>query len=400
MNITVFADGWSHSFMSQFTEMLNKAGTHRFEIFKPYENETIPAAERLEINGLDYEVEEVGKYDLAVYYNDSQSLFNNITPGSSVARPEDRLISYLMHIKRKLLDHVSRHKSRGMLVFQPIKADRIWASMVMRAAAMPVISLNPEPFPGFYWLDDGAPQHTGFLSSIENWHRMKRCKFTEIEEEEYARWLTEFKSQQRTRGQDWLDPKLNVDLTDERPFILIIGQMRTDANQTMYQRFIRYCPDILVHHIAAIAPDYAIYYKPHPLEREQDKINWCRLPGVKDRVTVIDQKANLHPYLAAADRVFTWNSNAGIEALAYHKPLAVLGEAFYRGKGFTYDMDYLLDDSLHNFIHKWKPDTKDIDQYLKYMVARFLIKHEKDYFGDRLLERINAIMMDSIQFSV
>ncbi len=395
MNITVFADKWCESFLTDFTSSISGA-VHRFDIFRPYEGETVPPAEQLSIAGFDYDVREVAKYDLAVQRNDI-GLFNSMVPGSTSASPEQRLTAFLMFMADKLRRFMKDNKSQALFLFNPIKADRLFATMVARSMYIPVISMNPEPFPGYYWIEDGAPQHTGFLSGTDNWDRIKRCKFTDMELAEYNEWRAQYESTQQTRGQDWLDHDLvPPDLSSQRPFVLIIGQMKTDANQIMFQRNLSYYPEIIADDILRLTDDCDIYYKGHPMERPQDEINWTGLatkyPG---RVVLIVKQMNLHTYLKAADRVVTWNSNAGIEALAYHKPLAVLGEAFYRNHGFTFDLDRITDDAINVFMG-WQPDTHHIEQYLKFMMTRFLVKYDKDYWGDRVLERINSIVMDTV----
>ncbi len=371
MSYAFFADSWSKNFIEYFMKHIASQCTARFTMFQPdIVREPITEVDALKINGWEFDVEEVGRYDLAVHEHDSP-LFNSMVPGRAAMEPVDRLRCYLHSVAMRVRHHLRGHKSTALVVFQPIKADRIIATIAAREMGVPVISINPEPFPGFYWLDNGAPQHTGFLSTIENWHRIRRAQFTEADDTRFDSWAAGFFEGKQTRGADWLDDSgTPCEIGPEG--VLIIGQMRTDANQFMYQRGIPYRPDLIAHRICDFDPGQTVYYKPHPLERNQDAIDFNN-----PRVVVLPPKSNLHDYLSSPriDHVITWNSNAGIEALAHHKKLVVLGEAFYRGKGFTYDigtMEELNHGSLGG-AYLWSPDHDEIDQYLKFMVCRYLV---------------------------
>lgn len=383
MNIGIFTDAWAKGFLEYFGNRLRTIKTDAVFHFEPPKG-PMPLSDELAVAEMPLDVRKVGQYDLAVYHHDSKKLFNSMVPGDTALTPEIRLTSYLNHVASEFRKWLGQNRIQAVIVFQPIKADRIIAVTMARALHIPVISINPEPFPGFFWLDNGAPQHTGRIASTDMWHRIRRAKFYPHEHNAFNAWITDFKNGKRTRGQDWLDneaghPVLSV------PSVLIIGQMKTDANQFSYQLGIDYCPEVLAHHILKEFPNANILYKPHPLEREQDKIQW---PA---EVKVLPGKSNLHDYFSSPNlwHVFVWNSNAGIEALAYEKPVCVLGEAFYRGKGFTFDMSRPSDfESIPHFL-EWNPNPEDIRQYLRFIVTRFLVKSDDT---NAIRNRIDAIV--------
>lgn len=405
MNFTIFVDGWSQGFMMEtLTPIISDSGRSNVSVFKPYEGETIPLVNELVINGFQLNSDEVGKYDLAVHDRDDAGIFSKIIPGDITQDARVRVRSYLQMVADKLVRHLNNNNASCLVVFQPIKADRLLAVWVARAMGIPVISINPEPFPGYYWLDNGAPQHTGFLSSIDNWHRIQKIIFSQEEEEKYQEWQHDFFIQRRTRGSNWLDETQKLppsQLQTEKPNqrILVIGQMLTDANQFMYSRGIQYRPDLVVQEINKFSPDTEIFYKPHPMERDRDK-DKIDFSGCSNFV-ILPAKTNMHDYLgdASVHRVITWNSNSGIEALAFGKPLAVMGEAFYRGKDFTYDLgtiEELESGSLSGFLN-WVPDKQMIHQYLKFMICRYLVPAGDD---NAFNNRIDNIIYDNSFFGM
>jgi capsule polysaccharide export protein KpsC/LpsZ len=76
-------------------------------------------------------------------------------------------------------------------------------------------------------------------------------------------------------------------------------------------------------------------------------------------VTIIDPETNPHSIIQSARAVVVINSTVGFEALAYEKPVVVLGDWTMRGLGVTFDVENLaeLARTLRNAI-----DAGSVDQ--------------------------------------
>lgn len=399
MTYTFFTDQWSKPFMEKFANDLRPHYSKGVNFFNSVSQDKVPIAENLSVRNYPLDIKEVAKYDLAIWHRDSERIFNDMYPVHHAMNPEVRLISFLMDMYRRLLDHFRENETRCLFVFQPIRADRIMAVTIARSMGIPVVSINPEPFPGFYALDNGAPQHTGIMGSTDMWHRIKRAKFTDHEEVFYQTWKKYYIEGRHTRdrGDDPPD-EVEVNIDPDKPGVLIIGQCATDANQFVYKLGIDYRPDLIAEYIAIHNPGILVYYKPHPreLKKDLDKLDWN---SGFDNIIHLPGKSNVHeifrhPHI---NHVITWNSNAGIEALIYGKKVCVLGESFYRGKGFTYDLcetDQVISKSLGGFVNikpLWQPDQSLIEQYLKFLVCRYLVP-VKDV--NAVCNRIDKIAFD------
>jgi peptidoglycan/xylan/chitin deacetylase (PgdA/CDA1 family)/protein-L-isoaspartate O-methyltransferase len=78
--------------------------------------------------------------------------------------------------------------------------------------------------------------------------------------------------------------------------------------------------------------------KLHPLcDPCRGRARYAPLLRVDDRI--VSRDSDTLQTIAAAAAVVTNNSSAGIEALMLERPVVVLGEAHYRGRGFTHDYD-------------------------------------------------------------
>ncbi|MDP9257300.1 MAG: hypothetical protein M3Q31_12180 [Actinomycetota bacterium] len=94
-------------------------------------------------------------------------------------------------------------------------------------------------------------------------------------------------------------------------------------------------------------PDTAILVRIHP-----EEIRWGSQEMISDaideaftalppnvRVIGPDDSINSYALMDSSDVVITYTTTAGLEAAVRGRPVAVCGEAHYRGKGFTIDVD-------------------------------------------------------------
>ncbi|MFH1419653.1 MAG: polysaccharide deacetylase family protein [Planctomycetota bacterium] len=128
-----------------------------------------------------------------------------------------------------------------------------------------------------------------------------------------------------------------------------------------------------------------------PLLRQQD----CLSPPSNDTLALI----------ASAAAVITTNSSAGVEALMLEKPVVVLGEAHYRGRGFTFDFDGKNDlGSLVREAASGQPTHEAIqarDRYLYELLFHELVQIDRHPLRAVLppeeLDRIAVRLWDLVQ---
>ncbi len=125
--------------------------------------------------------------------------------------------------------------------------------------------------------------------------------------------------------------------------ILLPIQVEADSNIVFFSPvfkqmipFIKYILDICRQRNISIE----LIVKHHPDKQHHPKLK-ARLESeilkIKDNRLNFIQSANVHDLIQKADVFVTLNSNTGLEALTYQKPVITLGDSFYSGAGITYD---------------------------------------------------------------
>ena len=94
--------------------------------------------------------------------------------------------------------------------------------------------------------------------------------------------------------------------------------------------------------------DFDFILKCHPKEEKVDwqrnTGNWLMSQDIPKNVTVLRNGAyNTQDLIRKCDAVIVNNSQTGLEACLLGKPTVVLGDAYYADKGFTIDVDSVLD---------------------------------------------------------
>lgn len=126
-------------------------------------------------------------------------------------------------------------------------------------------------------------------------------------------------------------------------------------------------------------PDTAAVVRIHP-----EEIQWGSqemlgdaiaeaFPALPPNVRVIlpDQSINSYALMDSSDVVVTYTTTAGLEAAVRGRPVAVCGEAHYRGKGFTIDVDGIGD--LHDVLAgRFEAPETQVELALRYAFMFFL----------------------------
>lgn len=88
--------------------------------------------------------------------------------------------------------------------------------------------------------------------------------------------------------------------------------------------------------VDSLPDDLSVAIKLHPLcDARCGRVQYASRLRARDRIAA--RRSNTLGLIAGASAVITNNSSAGIEALMLERPVVVLGEAHYRGRGFTHD---------------------------------------------------------------
>ena len=141
------------------------------------------------------------------------------------------------------------------------------------------------------------------------------------------------------------------------PYALIPLQVEQDSSIVVYGGGIRNMQQV-IDRAREIRPRARLVYKLHPkAARTRADYRWPAGAAVATR--------GLHELLAGCDEVITVNSTVGLEALAYRKPVTVLGRAFWahaagespaaRRDAFLYEV----------FRRQWCEDWLETDRILK-----------------------------------
>jgi len=125
-------------------------------------------------------------------------------------------------------------------------------------------------------------------------------------------------------------------------------------------------------------PDTAVIVRIHP-----EEIRWGSqemlgsaiaeaFPQLPPNVRVVGPEQNINSYalMDSSDVVVTYTTTAGLEAAVRGRPVAVCGEAHYRAKGFTIDVDGI--DELHEVLGgRYEPPADQVELALRYAYMFF-----------------------------
>jgi hypothetical protein len=161
-------------------------------------------------------------------------------------------------------------------------------------------------------------------------------------------------------------------IPEGKKIAVFIGQVLTDASQTMDSPVFP-DPAVLIERVCDIfkeLPDWFLVVRLHP--KEVDGCSWANEPsngfgppegepvgllpyrnatyrrvlaqGITDipgRLKIVcDKSVNTSHLMEEASLGITANSQAGFEMALKYKPVVVCGDAFYRSKGFTWDVSH------------------------------------------------------------
>jgi hypothetical protein len=146
-----------------------------------------------------------------------------------------------------------------------------------------------------------------------------------------------------------------------RPYVFFPLHLHNDSQITAINpQFFR--QEWIVDYVAQSLPQgIQLYVKGHPSCMPLP-ISALRAMSKHRNVTIIDPETNPHSIIQGSRAVVVINSTVGFEALAYGKPVVVLGDWTMRGLGVTFDVENLaeLAWTIRNAIHAGSVDEQKV----------------------------------------
>jgi capsule polysaccharide modification protein KpsS len=180
-----------------------------------------------------------------------------------------------------------------------------------------------------------------------------------------------------------LMPKTEV---PEGPLVLIVLQVHDDTQILANSKYIKSFEELVetMHPILRKKyPDHTIVVKEHPKDilRKSYKSFRKRFPDI-----CWMRKGDLNAVLAASDLVVTVNSSVGLQALADHKKVLLLGEAFYSNNPFIEKAESKED--IPKKVDKLREKTlseAEIDEYIGIFRDEIFIKGSPANFDSKTM---------------
>jgi len=137
-----------------------------------------------------------------------------------------------------------------------------------------------------------------------------------------------------------------------------------------------------------IQQQYCLVFKIHPMEQGIHHYHF-------NKKSLINQ-SDSQQLIAHARLVITVNSTVGFEALLQHKPVLVLGDAFYKIQGITVSSTQanLVNAILTTINEDTAIDVKLIDQFIAYLKYEYQINGNVYYYDKHTLQQIKNNCMN------
>jgi len=135
----------------------------------------------------------------------------------------------------------------------------------------------------------------------------------------------------------------------------------------------------------AMPDDVPLVVKPHPVDIARYGLDIYRA-CLRPNDIIVPVEENIYRLIHKARGIITINSTAGFEALAFHKPVLVLGNAFYADKGLT--VDYKgenLAECIRDML-VFTPPTEKINRLIHYILKEYLFVYHGDVVKGEISE--------------
>lgn len=245
------------------------------------------------------------------------------------------------------------------------------AAAVCEELRIPIVAVESSFHPGFvYWDESGRTGRSG---------RMGLNK----QSQDHGSGVDDLMSGSRSLFSSRLHPHchLKFPTRDSRKRVIFLGQVPYDAS--LVEEGGDFADQVesvqMVSRALSSLGGSEMFFRPHPKAPEvATQISQLGLPNV--RVNASLNEVNLDQALAEADCLVTVCSQSGLQAAWLGKTVVVLGDAYYSGKGFTFDahghandLHGLLTNALQHFGRS--PSQEECcRRYLAYLKSACMIE--------------------------
>jgi hypothetical protein len=349
----IYQDLWSEEFNKALEDRLKDAGedfTHLMADPSAFSVKRSPFC-----HGFD--IERMSAYDQHMTGPQFEAFYGP-TPG--ILKPEHlgRFFSFLEH--RLML--AMRQPIKALLIFSPITAGREFVAARCRDLGIPVIAFGVGPFPGSLMIERDDTEHRSRLGFSQFFrHLINRVPDPDAVMAADS-FLESWKDSKASRGPLGATVSGGAEAVPIDA-VLVIGQSPTDANQIIHQASLEYNPVIICRWLRDMEAG-PVVFKPHPEDETAVEV-------FHDAGTQVVKNCNIHDAIKNSSSIVTWNSNVGIEAMTYGKPVACLGQAYYRHPELVNVVNSRED--LEKFISCETTHVRSVrERFLVYLISRFL----------------------------
>ncbi len=177
--------------------------------------------------------------------------------------------------------------------------------------------------------------------------------------------------------------------------LLACGQLDWDSSVFFGELLVRTRQQLVEALASHLPPGWVLWFKAHPLDGpyvERREAIESDIHRRFPRCRCLPPDMNIHGAMQAADAVASITSTVGLEATTYGKPVLTLGEAFYSGKGFTYDVRRLEDlaPTISALPERMPQEREELrDRFLSYILYEYLLPVGRP---ERAVKRIEEAM--------
>lgn len=133
-----------------------------------------------------------------------------------------------------------------------------------------------------------------------------------------------------------------VDPAQLRPYVYFPLHVPHDVQLTVRSKLFFFQEALLEYISRILPPDYMLLVKEHPAAIGGHPLRlWRQLLRERPNVKLIHPRYSSYELIANAEVVITVNSKVGFETIMQGRRAVVLGSAFYRDKGLTFDVESL-----------------------------------------------------------
>ena len=154
-------------------------------------------------------------------------------------------------------------------------------------------------------------------------------------------------------------------------FVFLPLQVQDDTQVIVHSPLVRSMEELVDETVLALPGGVDLVVKSHPVDRGRRgyRVIEEMLEGPRYHFV---HEADVFELARRASCVVTVNSTVGLEALALMKPVVVLGEAVYAGRGITVDVDDLEEypAKLRGALD-FRPDEDEVKRFLDYYIFEY-----------------------------